>query len=72
MTTEETLLFRYAGAPLLSVEQLAEILHRSKDSLRVSLGGDSDFSRLILPCRVKIGRRIYFRTTDIAKIIDQA
>ena len=72
MTTEETLLARYAGAPLLSIEQLAEILHRSKDGLRISLGGDNDFSRRILPCRIKIGRRVYFRTADIAKVIDQA
>ena len=71
MTTEETLLARYAGATLLSIEQLAEILHRSKDGLRISLVGDNDLSRKILPCRVKLGRRVYFRTADIAKVIDQ-
>lgn len=71
MTTEETLLARYAGATLLSIEQLAEILHRSKGGLRISLSGDNDLSRKILPCRVKLGRRVYFRTADIAKVIDQ-
>lgn len=71
MTTEETLLARYDGAALLSIDQLAEILLRSKDGLRLSLGGDNDVSRKLLPCKVKIGRRIYFRTADIAKVIDQ-
>lgn len=71
MTTEEALLARYDGAPLLSIDQLAEILLRSKDGLRLSLGGDNDVSRKLLPCKVKIGRRIYFRTADIAKVIDQ-
>ena len=71
MTTEETLLARYDGAPLLSIDQLAEILLRSKDGLRLSLGGDNEVLRKLLPCKVKIGRRIYFRTADIAKVIDQ-
>jgi hypothetical protein len=71
MTTEEALLARYAGAPLLSLEQLAEVLHRSKAGLRISLGGDNELSRRILPCRIKLGRRVYFRTADIAKVIDQ-
>ncbi|MNG29088.1 hypothetical protein D3C84_1144570 [compost metagenome] len=71
MTTEEALLARYDGAPLLSIDQLAEILLRSKDGLRLSLGGDNEVSRKLLPCKVKIGRRIYFRTADIAKVIDQ-
>ncbi|MEN4752275.1 DNA-binding protein [Pseudomonas sp. Ps21-P2] len=71
MTTEEALLARYDGAPLLSIDQLAEILLRSKDGLRLSLGGDNEVSRMLLPCKVKIGRRIYFRTADIAKVIDQ-
>lgn len=71
MTTEETLLARYGGAPLLSIEQLAEVLLRSKDGLRLTLCGDNEVSRKLLPCKVRIGRRIYFRTADIAKVIDQ-
>jgi hypothetical protein len=71
MTTEEALLARYDGAPLLSIDQLAEVLLRSKNGLRLSLGGDNEVSRKLLPCKVKIGRRIYFRTADIAKVIDQ-
>ncbi|MCC8342443.1 DNA-binding protein [Pseudomonas stutzeri] len=61
MTTEELILSRYNGAPLLSLEQLAELLHRSKQGLRISLCSNNDLSRKILPCRVKIGRRVYFK-----------
>lgn len=69
---EELLLNRYDGSPLLSLEQLAEVLHRSKDGLRISLSSDSELSRKIRPFRIKIGRRIYFRTAAIARFIDEA
>lgn len=71
MTTEESIRALFSGAPLLSLEQLAELLQRSKDGLRISLSGDNEVSRKFLPCRVKIGRRIYFRTADVARVIDQ-
>jgi hypothetical protein len=71
MTTEELIRALFSGAPLLSIEQLAELLHRSKDGLRISLSGDNEVSRKFLPCKIKIGRRIYFRTADVAKAIDQ-
>lgn len=71
MTTEEMLKARYDGAPLLSIGQLAEIFLRSKTGIQFTLGGDNEFSRKILPCRIKIGRRVYFKTVEIAKVIDQ-
>lgn len=72
MTVEETLLNRYGGSPLLSLEQLAEILHRSKDGLRISLSNDNELSQKLRPCRVKIGRRIYFKTAAVARVIEEA
>lgn len=71
MTTEESIRALFSGAPLLSLEQLAELLQRSKDGLRISLSGDNEVSRKFLPCKIKIGRRIYFRTADVARVIDQ-
>lgn len=71
MTTEEYIRDLFSGAPLLSLEQLAEALHRSKDGLRISLSGDNEVSRKFLPCKVRIGRRIYFRTADVAKVLEQ-
>jgi len=72
MTIEETLLNRYGGSPLLSLQQLAEVLHRSKDGLRVSLSGDSDLSAELRRCKVKIGRRVYFKTSAVARVIEEA
>ncbi|MFP3332489.1 DNA-binding protein [Pseudomonas sp. SIMBA_064] len=72
MTTEEYIRDLFSGAPLLSLEQLAEVLHRSKDGLRISLSGDNEVSRKFLPCKVRIGRRIYFRTADVAKVLEQS
>ncbi|MBD8494657.1 DNA-binding protein [Pseudomonas sp. S3E17] len=71
MSTEQDIKDKYHGAPLLSIEQLAEILLRSKDGLRLSLCGDNEVSRKFLPCKVKIGRRVYFRTSEVAKALDQ-
>lgn len=67
MTTEEYIRNLFSGAPLLSLVQLAEVLHRSKDGL----SGDDEVSRKFLPCKVRIGRRIYFRTADVAKVLEQ-
>lgn len=71
MNTEQAILEKYNGAPLLSIDQLAEVLHRSKDALRISLSGDNEVSRKFLPCKVRIGRRVYFRTADVAKVLEQ-
>lgn len=72
MTVEETLLNRYGGSPLLSLKQLAEVLHRSKDGLRVSLSVDNELSAKLRQCKVKIGRRVYFRTSEVARVIEEA
>ena len=71
MNTEQAILEKYNGAPLLSINQLAEILLRSKNGLRLSFCGDNEVSRKFSPRKVKIGRRVYFRTSDVAKALDQ-
>ncbi|MEX3556337.1 MAG: hypothetical protein VB131_07230 [Burkholderia gladioli] len=68
-TTFSTLQERYSV--LLTLEQLAEILDRSPEGLRISLTTSrSDWAKHINSARVHIGRRIYFRTEDIARLID--
>ena len=67
MTIEEMLLNRYG--PLLSVNQLASILDRSPDGLRISLRTASDWSAKINASRLKIGRRVYFRTSQVAELM---
>lgn len=66
MTIEETLLKNYG--PLLSIGQLAEILDRSPEGLRISLRTAHPWSDRINKTRLKIGRRVYFRTSEIAEL----
>jgi hypothetical protein len=72
MTTEEQILTSNGGSPLLSLSQVAEILHRSPEGLRITLSGDNEIARNLKPCRLKIGRRVYFRVAGIARFIDEA
>ncbi|GGH93464.1 plasmid-related protein [Pseudomonas fluvialis] len=72
MTTEEQILLACGGSPLLSLEQVAEILHRSPAGLRITLTGNNELARKLGTARLKIGRRVYFRVTAIANLIDEA
>lgn len=69
MTIEDTLLQRFG--PLLSIAQLATVLDRSPDGLRVSLRATNEWAQGINKARLKIGRRVYFRTSQIAQLIDE-
>ena len=72
MSTEQLLLEKFEGSPLLSIEQVATILHRSKDGLRITLSGNSDLAKKLNSTRLKIGRRVYFKIEEIARLIDEA
>lgn len=67
MGTEEFLLEHYGA--LVTVKQLAAVLSRSAEGLRLSLRRESEWTRQINAARIRVGKRIYFRTVDIAKII---
>lgn len=67
MSLEEQIASRFG--PLLTVEQLAELLHRPTKSFAVALRRPGPLSDSFNIARVKIGRRIYFRTCDIAMIL---
>lgn len=70
MTTETHLLEKYG--PLLSLEQLASLFDRSTDGLRLTLRDcGNDLSQRVNPARRKIGRRVYFKSSLIAAVIDQ-
>ena len=66
MTIEDTLLDRFG--PLLSISQLASVLDRSPEGLRISLRGSSTWSVKLNTTRLKIGRRVYFRTSQVAQL----
>ncbi|MBC3884930.1 DNA-binding protein [Undibacterium griseum] len=67
MQIEEALTKQYG--PLLSVAQLAKVLDRSAEGLRISLRTDSDWSKSINAAKLKLGRRVYFRTAEIALVL---
>ena len=68
MTMEETLLDRFGT--LLRIGQLAALLDRSPDGLRNSLRLPADEAMQSLKeARVKVGRRVYFRTSEVAKVL---
>ena len=56
--------------PLLTLAQLAQILDRSQEGLRLTLRSASPLARQLNGARLKIGRRVHFRTASVATIID--
>lgn len=67
MHIEEALTGQYG--PLLSMAQLAKVLDRSAEGLRVSLRNDTEWARRLNAAKMKLGRRVYFRTAEIAKFL---
>lgn len=68
MRTEEILIDRFG--PLITLAQLAGLLDRSPDGLRLTLSANSDLARALNPAKVKLGRRVYFRTVMVGQVID--
>jgi len=57
---------------LLTTEQVAEIFHRTTQSLRSDLSGSdhSEFGKALIKARKYIGRRVYFKAEDIERLIE--
>lgn len=69
-TTEETIIKQYGI--LLSFKDCAALLGRSSEGLRVTLTRDSELARKLKPAKIKIGRRVLFRASSLAKLLDEA
>jgi len=54
---------------LLTIKNLAVLLNRSPGGLRVSLRGTNPWVTHINSTRLRLGRRVYFRTSEIAAIL---
>lgn len=67
MTIEEILIETYGA--LLSIAQLARVLDRSPEGLRISLRTPSEWTIRINSAKIKFGRRVYFKTSEIAQIL---
>jgi hypothetical protein len=56
---------------LLTYESLGKVMARSPDGLRLTLAQNtSDWAQRVNAAKVKIGRRVLFRTCEIAALID--
>lgn len=69
MRTEDCLTQKFGV--LMTLADLAMVLNRSPDGLRMTIQGRSDLGMSLRLARRKIGRRVHFRTEDIARIIDE-
>ena len=70
MTMEENLVNRFG--PLIPLSGLAILLDRSPEATRMFLRSNSDLAHNINMTRLKVGRRLYFRTLEIAQLLTGA
>ena len=68
-STERQLVERFGH--LLTLQQTAELFHRTPDGLRVSLSRNTVFSSALNAAKRRIGRRIYFRASVLAWLIEE-
>lgn len=68
MSTEQVLVEKYG--PLLTLIQVAELLDRSPEGLRITIRGSNALGRQLMSARVKIGRRVHFKVQAIAALVD--
>lgn len=71
MSTTEATIIKQFGI-LLSFKDCAALLGRSSEGLRVTLSRDSELARKLKPAKIKIGRRVLFRASALAKLLDEA
>ena len=69
MNTAKQMIERYGE--LMTYEQLAMLLKRSESGLRVTMSRQtSNAAEVLGMARIRIGRRVYFRTHKIAEMIE--
>jgi len=56
--------------PLMKIEAVAGVFHKSTDAIRIILSRDSNLSRALNAAKNRYGRRIYFKTEQIADMVD--
>ena len=71
-TSTEQLILDHYNSPLLSLAQVAHILNRSPQGSRVTLSGDNEIARKLGPAKKRIGKRVLFCVSDLARFIDEA
>ncbi len=54
---------------LLSINQLAALLDRSKEGLRITLRSSGKWVKQISETRLRLGRRVYRCTSEILQVL---
>jgi len=67
MSIEETLINKYGA--VMNISQLAVLLGRSPEALRQALRKSCEWAHQINAAKFYLGKRLYFRTPDIAKVL---
>lgn len=67
MNIEQILLEKYG--PLLTISEVAEILKRTPDGIRFTIRSKSELGEKLRFARIKIGRRVLFKTSLFATTI---
>ena len=68
MSITNQLIERYGM--LMTIEELAELIRRTPNSLRVSLSTNTELARHLSHAKVRLGRRVLFQTHLIAKVLE--
>lgn len=68
MTIEETLVTRFG--PLIPLAGLASLLDRSPEAVRMFLRSNAQLAQQMNTAKLKVGRRLYFRTSEIAQVLN--
>ncbi|EEF25339.1 conserved hypothetical protein [Ricinus communis] len=64
---EEKLIDRFG--PLIPLTGLATLLDRSPEAVRMFLRSESELASKINTAKLKVGRRLYFRTAEVARLL---
>lgn len=67
MTVEENLFERFG--PLIPLAGLAALLDRSPEAIRMFLRSNNELAQHINTAKLKVGRRLYFRSSEIARCL---
>lgn len=68
MTIEQNLIERFG--PLIPLAGLAALLDRSPEAIRMFLRSNNELAKHINTAKLKVGRRLYFRSAEIAQCLN--
>ena len=67
MTIEQCLIKKFG--PLIPLAGLAEMLDKSNEATRMFLRSNGELAQHINSAKLKVGRRLYFRTSEVAQFL---